>query len=152
MARRRSPCRSAITVVIAIMLSCSPDARGKTILVLDDDEDLREILQHALHDVCDAECIGASDVPSLIELGGRVNDCSLAILDVNLGPGQPSGVVAHAWLVEHGFPGRIVFLTGHAMNHPLVQAALHTGTAQVLQKPVSLSAIISLVDGQESDR
>src|SRR5579862_5380074 len=63
-------------------------------------------------DVC------SSDLHREEALGSR-----LAILDVNLGPGCPSGLDAHSWLAAEHFSGRIVFLTGHAQSYPLVERA-----------------------------
>jgi ActR/RegA family two-component response regulator len=70
----------------------------------------------------------------------------LSILDINLGARQPSGLEAYRWLRERGYEGQIVFLTGHAMTHPLVSEAQKMGTARVLQKPVPLDDVLRLVE------
>ena len=76
--------------------------------------------------------------------------CALAIIDVNLGPGAPNGVDAHAWLRGERFKGRTVFLTGHASTDPGVVAALRLGDAEVITKPIDLEGLGALVKGLES--
>jgi DNA-binding response OmpR family regulator len=68
------------------------------------------------------------------------------LLDVNLGAGQPSGIDAYRWLREHSFPGRIVFLTGHATTSPEVIAARSHGQT-VLEKPIDIVKLGALVTG-----
>jgi FixJ family two-component response regulator len=50
------------------------------------------------------------------------------------------------WLREHGFRGRIIFLTGHAAYNPDVLAAKATG-ALVLEKPVESSDFFAALSG-----
>jgi DNA-binding response OmpR family regulator len=113
------------------------------ILLLDDDEDLRDA-------VCDlialfgAPCIALPSVAALTAEAAQALRCRLAILDVNLGDGQPSGVDAYEWLRANGFPGRIVFLTGHAASHPAVARAASLGV-QVLAKPIESAELRALI-------
>src|SRR5512146_2673778 len=95
---------------------------GRWIFVLDDDQDLREALIDLLA-YLDTFCIALPSVEAMIAARDEVLACGLAILDVNLGEGRPSGIDAHLWLRERGFTGRIVFLTGHAPSHPEVARA-----------------------------
>ena len=46
-----------------------------------------------------------------------------------------------------GYAGRIVFLTGHASNHPLVVEAHRIGDAEILSKPIDPDRLRSVVDG-----
>jgi ActR/RegA family two-component response regulator len=119
------------------------------VLILDDDDDLRETLAQALHVKCRVDCLAVADVDAMIALGDRALACELAILDVNLGVGKPSGIDAHAWLLRNGFSGRIAFLTGHAKVHTMVQEAIDRGTARVLQKPTRLDTLCELVPERE---
>jgi DNA-binding NtrC family response regulator len=115
----------------------------KSVLVLDDDADLRLTLCE-LFDDFGARCVG---VGSLDDMRGVLSDgvsFDLAILDVNLGTGQPSGVDAYRWLKEHAFPGRIAFLTGHARSFPGVAEAYALGV-RVLQKPGSIEDLMNLL-------
>jgi CheY-like chemotaxis protein len=115
----------------------------KSVLVLDDDADLRMILCQ-LFDSYGARTV---DVSSLDDMRKLVTDgllFDLAILDVNLGSGQPSGVDAYRWLKEHFFSGRIAFLTGHARPFPGVAEAYALGV-KVIQKPGSIDELMSLL-------
>jgi FixJ family two-component response regulator len=73
--------------------------------------------------------------------------CDSAILDINLGPGQPSGIDAYKWLRNNGYRGRIAFLTGHAGTHPLVIEATRIGDAEIFSKPVDPDQIQTIVAG-----
>jgi DNA-binding NtrC family response regulator len=119
-----------------------------TVLLLDDDSDLRDTLGEVITGVCHHPCLSAGSYDDLVALDRRALGCKLAILDVNLGPGHPSGVDACEWLLARGFEGRIVFLTGHACTHPTVERASRIGKASVHQKPLSMDELCSLVEGR----
>jgi DNA-binding NtrC family response regulator len=116
---------------------------SQAVLVLDDDSDLRSLLCELLTSE-GVDCFAAGTLGDVIALGSRALGCNLAILDVNLGPGQPSGVDAYRWMKGHAFGGRIVFLTGHASSFAGVAEA-HALGVTVLEKPVSADAILDLV-------
>jgi FixJ family two-component response regulator len=114
-----------------------------TIVFLDDDADLREAFVE-LFATLGERCIAVESVAELIRRGADVLAAKLVILDVNLGPGQPSGVDALEWLRSQGFAGRVVFLTGHADTHPLVREARDRGCT-LLRKPVRFEELEELV-------
>jgi CheY-like chemotaxis protein len=123
----------------------APAHRDATrVLILDDDDDLRAIMVELL-EAFDIPCEAVSSVAELKESLARFSGFMLAILDVNLEPGAPSGVDAYLWLRQSGFRGRIAFLTGHARTHPLVQQALALGDATVLEKPITSGELLQLV-------
>jgi DNA-binding response OmpR family regulator len=112
------------------------------VLFLDDDEDLREVVADILANMG----IAVDAVGSFDQLVGRdVAAFDLAVLDINLGPGSPSGIDAYRWLKDHRFAGRMVFLTGHARSHPLVAEALRLGDASVYDKPISAAEFRALL-------
>jgi FixJ family two-component response regulator len=115
------------------------------VLVLEDDEDLRTLLCDLLVASGAKECVSASSVEAMVQQKEQVLGCGLALLDVNLGPGVPSGLDAWHWLRENGFGGRIVFLTGHARSHPLVRKAYDLSQARILSKPVDVQVLMDLV-------
>jgi FixJ family two-component response regulator len=117
-----------------------------TVLVLDDDQDLRETLSEWLGATCGVQSVIAASLDEIQQKQDAVLGCFLAFLDINLGAGKPSGLDAHRWLRERGFKGRIAFLTGHAQSHPHAIAAAQLTDSQVLAKPVELSVLRSLVE------
>lgn len=118
-------------------------------LFVDDDGDLRAVLGEVLARICGRELLAAESYDDLLELGERALSCCLAILDINLGAGRPSGIDAYEWLASRGFRGRVAFLTGHGRSHPLVERAFHLRAAVVYQKPISLETLCSLVTAED---
>ena len=117
------------------------------VLLLEDDADQLEVLAILLSLECGRESVLARSYDELTHLGDATLACELALLDVNLGPEQPSGLDAYRWLRERGFTGRICFLTGHARHHPLVVAAMRMGDVRVVEKPIETADLRRLVEG-----
>lgn len=93
------------------------------------------------------EVCAFASVPELQARFERGLACDSAILDVNLGPGQPTGLDAAEWLRSQGFAGRILFLTGHAASYPaLVKVCQRPGNV-LATKPTALSSLVSLLRG-----
>lgn len=115
------------------------------VFVLEDDDDLRAVLVDLIRRATGRECVGLRDLDELRDQRAQALGCALGLLDVNLGSGQPSGLDAFAWLRAERFAGRIVFLTGHAMTHPLVERARQMGEAVVLQKPLEIKELLELL-------
>ena len=106
------------------------------VLVLDDDEDLLATLCELIHLLTGRHCVAARSLAELVALGDAALVCGDAILDINLGPSQPSGLEAFAWLKQKSYGGRIRFLTGHARSHPMVARAGTLDGVEVHQKPL----------------
>lgn len=117
------------------------------VLIVDDDDDLRDTLGETLAAALGRAWVGAAGFDGVTAIRERALACSVAILDVNLGSGQPSGLDVYEWLQREGYRGRIVFLTGHARSHPLVDRAARVDGATVQAKPVSLATLCSIVRG-----
>lgn len=115
------------------------------VLVLDDDSDLRLLICEVIASLSDGECLAVRSYDELVTHRQEALGCDLALLDVNLGANAPTGLDALEWLRAHDFKGRIVFLTGHARTHPLVERARRTAGVPVLEKPVPLDTILSLL-------
>lgn len=115
------------------------------VILLEDDQDLREVFSALLA----SKGVSVAQVASVGELEdvmGRSADAfDLAILDINLGPGAPSGLDAYRWLKAHDFTGRVAFLTGHARSHPLVSEALRLGDARVYDKPITFQELETMM-------
>jgi DNA-binding response OmpR family regulator len=117
---------------------------GSSVLLLDDDDDLRMVMCE-LFSAKGVTCVAAASLAELERIGDAALACQLALLDVNLGPGAPSGVDVYRWLGAHSYAGRIVFLTGHARTFPGVAQARELG-AEVLEKPVAVSTLLGLLN------
>jgi DNA-binding NtrC family response regulator len=117
-----------------------------TAALLDDDADLLEILAELLEER-DCRCLRARSLAELKALGPEVLAADVAVLDINLGSGEPSGIDAYNWLVSQNFGGRLLFLTGHAHAHPLVARAERLRRAQVLDKPLDGQVLLDTIIG-----
>jgi DNA-binding response OmpR family regulator len=114
------------------------------VLLVDDDENLREVLSEFLS-MEGARCVAAASLAEVEAQADAALAAELAILDVNLGYHQPTGVEVCRWLREHGFTRPIVFLTGHAATDPRVVEASRQPNTRVLSKPVASDTIAALV-------
>jgi DNA-binding response OmpR family regulator len=118
---------------------------ARTVLLLEDNEDVCRVLVRLIRHETGRTCIVAHSMAELQERRGEALRSSLAILDVDLGLGEPSGLDAFAWLRAEGFAGQIAFVTGHGRSHPLVERARVLGQAQVLAKPFRLKQLMALL-------
>ena len=119
-----------------------------TAALLDDDADLLEALADLLQ-TRNCRCLLARSLDELKALGQQALDADVVVLDINLGPGLPTGLEAYDWLLAHGFAGRILFLTGHARAHPLVARAERLQRASVLDKPMDGARLLERILGSE---
>jgi FixJ family two-component response regulator len=119
-----------------------------SVLFVEDNDDLREMFVDLMAVTLARRCVGVNSYGELVGLGEEALKCEVAILDINLGPDRPSGIEAYAWLRHQGYTGRIVFLTGHASNHPLVVEASLIGDAEVFSKPIEPARLRSIVEGE----
>lgn len=113
-------------------------------MFLDDNEDLRELMPVVLNSTLEVDCVCFGTLRELQNHSEDVLLAQIAILDINLGPGLPSGIDAFNWLMAQGFRGKILFLTGHARTNPQVAQAEKSG-AMVLEKPLHPDQLISSV-------
>lgn len=118
----------------------------RSMLVVDDDEDLRELMKEITSSMGVEEHVVAGGLRELEGQREAALRCALAILDVNLGPGAPTGVDVHHWLRREGFDGRIVFLTGHAEHDPRVRAAAEIPGTRVLRKPIGMADLAKVLE------
>ena len=124
-----------------------PGAGPFDALLLEDDADMVIALRDALELMTGKTCLAFTTLEDLLADGERALHCRVAVLDINLGEGRPSGMEAYRWLKGHDFHGRVFFLTGHARTHPMVVEAGKVGEAQVIQKPVDLETLVGLIGG-----
>jgi FixJ family two-component response regulator len=115
------------------------------VLIIDDDDDLRDALGELTAKLRRQPGVVVGSLGELAELEARALECSLAIIDINLGPGVPNGIDVYDWLRARRFAGRIVFLSGHGPSHPLVERASTLANAHVVRKPMSDEELRELV-------
>ena len=116
------------------------------ILLLDDDDDLRSIMCDIFQVVGQGhDCVAVGSYRELLEHADRALNTDLAIIDINLGADVPSGLDCERWLRQRGYTGRVIFLTGHALNHPLVVQAVNAGNVEILEKPQGIQQLIDIV-------
>lgn len=118
----------------------------RRVLVLDDDENLLDILDILLSESAGKDPVCVASYEALTARRSEALGCDVALLDVNLGAGLPSGLDALRWLRDEGFAGPILFFTGHAHTHPLVRDAIEAGEARVLTKPVASDVLLRALD------
>lgn len=116
------------------------------VLLVDDSPDFVEVMSILLSRV-GVPSVSARSFAEVEAQRDLLDDVTLAILDVNLGPGEPSGVEVSAWLRANHIHCRIVFLTGHAADHPLVRAASQLEDGNIMVKPVESRRLVDLAQG-----
>jgi DNA-binding NarL/FixJ family response regulator len=119
----------------------------KTVLLIDDHEALLDSTKEFLELLVKVNCLCFLGLKELASGWADVSKAapSLAILDINLGAGEPSGVDVYHWLHAQGFQGQIAFLTGHAKDHPLVKQAVQINGVKVFEKPMGIDDLTALV-------
>lgn len=115
------------------------------VLLLDDDADLRFALSEFVDMLCGRPCLTVGSYEEMVAAADAVLRCSVALLDVNLGAGQPTGIDAYRWLVSQAFGGRLYFFTGHARGHPLLAEIEKLGGVQVLSKPLDADKLMEVL-------
>ena len=119
----------------------------RTVLFVDDSSDLCQVIELMCQSLPEVECMCATAMSAVLERAAQVLRTRLAILDVNLGPGEPSGVEIYRWLKGQNYRGKIVFLSGHARTDPLVEEAATISGVDFFQKPLGFDQIEALILG-----
>jgi len=119
------------------------------VFLLEDDLQQMLMIEMVLTLLCKQECLCAGSFSAMVQLGPDLFKCDLALLDVNLGPHQPSGLDAYSWLRQNGFAGRVCFATGHARSHPEISRLLEAREVSVLEKPFDVQQLREVLDGED---
>lgn len=118
------------------------------VFVLDDDDDLRFLLSTVFEQFGAEKCLAFASLNDLRANAESALHCDLAVLDVNLGNGKPTGLDALAWLTENHFRGRIAFLTGHARANPDLLTAVENNGVQIYEKPITVEKLQQMFEGE----
>lgn len=119
----------------------------ESVLLVDDDEDLRAAMDEVLHRLGVRRLIGAGSLRDVEDQREEALACQLALVDINLGYGEPTGINVFEWLEREGFTGRVVFLTGHGSQDPRVQRAATLAGSQVASKPLTTAKLRDMIEG-----
>lgn len=122
-----------------------------SVLFVDDDVDLRDVMQVSIGRISNHSCLAVGSFAEVQQERAQVLDCELAILDINLGKDNPSGLHVFGWLRLNGFKGTIVFLTGHGAHDPRVIEAAKFIRAKVYPKPVTGEILRQILSEMEGD-
>ena len=117
-----------------------------TVLFVDDSSDLREVMKLMCQSL-GIECVCVPSMSAVLEKVVQVLRTDLAILDVNLGLGEPSGIEIYGWLKGQNYRGKIVFLSGHTRTDPQVAEATRISGVDFLQKPLGFGQLEALILG-----
>ncbi len=113
------------------------------IVYLDDNEDLRELIRGLLEPALKVECACFGSLMEFQNHSKEVLRAKVAILDINLGPNAPTGIDAFNWLMDHGFQGKVLFLTGHARIY--LEELAERNRTEILEKPCDPATLVSVV-------
>jgi DNA-binding NtrC family response regulator len=119
----------------------------RTVLFVDDSSDLCQVIEAMCQLLPEVECVCVTSMSAVQERAELVLRTGLAILDVNLGPGEPSGVDIYRWLRGRNYHGKTVFLSGHARTDPRVEEAVRVSGVDFFQKPLAFDQIEALILG-----
>ena len=112
--------------------------RGETLLVVDDDPQIREITRHIL-EALDYRVLTASDGMEAIKVFNRnADDIKLIIMDLVMP--RLGGALAYEQLHRSHEDVRVIFITSHDLKQRL-EIAPHQAEAVVLQKPWSATQL-----------
>jgi DNA-binding NtrC family response regulator len=120
----------------------------RRVLFVDDSSDLCQIMETMCQSLLGVECICVPSMSAVLERAVQVLRTDLAILDVNLGPGEPSGTEVYRWLKGQRYRGKVVFLSGHTRTDPQVVEATRIPGVDFFQKPMGFSQIEALILGK----
>lgn len=116
----------------------------RKLLLVDDSVEICQIMSSVFSEMKDFEF---NFVHSYTELEAfDFHSIQFVLLDINLGHDQPSGLDCYRLLNEHHFTGKIIFFTGHASSHPLVQEANKIQNVSILSKPASIEEIENVLN------
>jgi len=120
----------------------------KTVLFVDDSSDLCQVMELMCQSLPGIDGICLTSMSAVLKRAAQVLRTDLAILDVNLGPGEPSGIEIYRWLKGQNYRGKIVFLSGHTRTDPQVVEATRISGVDFLQKPLAFGQIEALILGK----
>ncbi len=117
---------------------------GLTVLVVEDDEDARALLEHALKSFGAGIVMAPSADEALARLRERRVDVILSDISMPDVDGYTLIRTIRKLAADHGGQTPAIALTAHA-SHEYVQAALDSGFQAHIAKPIDMDALVSAV-------
>jgi len=136
---RVPPIRTVVAPADSIHMSRETERRGvcgATVLVADDNADLRELLAHQVQKM-GAQVLLAANGQEAMDMAMRHHP-GLVLMDLEMP--VMSGLEAVAGLRAQGYGGVILAFTAHEEG-PRIQGALASGCNAVLKKPLSATKL-----------
>src|SRR4051812_3441519 len=140
------PEENAAGTTVAPISSIASTKQGRTLLVVDDDEGVREALSILFRDSC--EVILAENGRRAIEIAGQ-REIDAVILDIRM-PGM-TGIAVLSKLKEIDPATEVIMLTAHETLET-ARDALRLGACDYLSKPYSIDGMREVVNRALSRR
>lgn len=116
---------------------------------MEDDRDLAWTYEQLISSLPGFTSVVVHSFSALKNQRDAVLSCGVALLDINLGEGEPSGIDAYQWLLGEKFQGNVIFITGHACSHPVVVRAVAVGAVKLMPKPFNVEVLLNTIAGKK---
>lgn len=123
----------------------------KKILLLEDNIELCKLLKRMFTGFGVTEVSVFHSYSEVTSLAKEELVFDIAVLDVNLGLGEKTGIDAFDWLIENDFKGKVIFLTGHASSYGMLPKLTDRPNVFLLDKPSEIAKIRSYIMEQPAD-
>jgi DNA-binding NarL/FixJ family response regulator len=117
---------------------------AKTVLLIEDEQDAREMLVRTLQTE-GYDCVSAGSAEEALAAAKAAPFIDVVVTDVVLGPEGPDGIDLITSLREQGIKAPVVVVTAFADN-PRLKKALNSGVAYLIEKPFRARALLSVLD------
>jgi DNA-binding NarL/FixJ family response regulator len=118
--------------------------RKKTVLLVEDEYDTRELLGRALERAGYA-CLAAGDREQALALSRDAEHLDVVVTDVVLGADNLGGLALLTALRQLGVRAPVIIITAHADVEKL-KIALNEGAAHFLEKPFSAPKLLDVIE------
>ena len=115
-----------------------------TVLLVEDEQDTRELLAHAI-ERSGYRCVAAGDPGVALQLCSRTGFVDVVVTDVVLGGDDQGGLRLMAALRAKGVLAPVVVITAYA-DVAKVKIALNEGASHLLEKPFRAAQLVDVIE------